>query len=196
MSGGSEDTPHKQSIALTLRRLRTERKLTQSDVARETGISSSFLSLVEQGRSDITIGRLLRLAEFYEVELSDLLADEPGPEQNPVQIVRADPKNMIHSGEEGVDVFNLIPGSRSTLVATVGIHEPGGGVDVDNIHERESMLFVLSGEFAIAFADREPMRIRRGEGAILHSIAPYRVWNVSKRVGRILAIAARSATTP
>jgi mannose-6-phosphate isomerase-like protein (cupin superfamily) len=93
-------------------------------------------------------------------------------------------------------VFNLIPGSRSTLVATVGIHEPGGGVDVDNIHERESMLFVLSGEFAIAFANREPMRIRRGEGAILHSIAPYRVWNVSKRVGRILAIAARSATTP
>jgi transcriptional regulator with XRE-family HTH domain len=85
MSGGSEDTPHKQSIALTLRRLRTERKLTQSDVARETGISSSFLSLVEQGRSDITIGRLLRLAEFYEVELSDLLADEPGPEQNPVK---------------------------------------------------------------------------------------------------------------
>jgi DNA-binding Xre family transcriptional regulator len=60
---------HRQSLALTLRRLRAERGLSQSDLARVTGISSSFLSLVEQGRSDITIGRLLRLAEFYDLEI-------------------------------------------------------------------------------------------------------------------------------
>ncbi len=38
------------------------------------GISSSFLSLIEQAQSDITIGRLARLAEFYDVELADLLS--------------------------------------------------------------------------------------------------------------------------
>jgi transcriptional regulator with XRE-family HTH domain len=184
---------HRQPLALTLRRLRAERKLTQSDLARATGISRAFLSLVEQGRSDITIGRLLRLARFYDLELTDLLGTDADSEADPIRVLRADPDHMIHSDAEGVEVFDLATGSQWTLIPLLTVHQPGGGGRITDIGEHESVLFVLDGIFEIQLADREPVRLRRGEGVIYRSVAPYRVTNVSKRKGRILGIGVRQA---
>jgi transcriptional regulator with XRE-family HTH domain len=186
---------HKQPLARTLRRLRTERNLSQSDLGRATGISSSFLSLVEQGRSDITIGRLLRLAEFYAVELTDLLGDDVGDASERIQRLRMDPSRVLHSPAEGVDVYELTAGSHWTLVPVMCVHQPGGAVDVDELREREAILFVLEGIFVITFDDCAPIRVRRGEGAMLRSPAPYRVENVGKRLGRVLAIGLRSTSS-
>jgi transcriptional regulator with XRE-family HTH domain len=185
---------HKQSLALTLRRLRTERQLSQAELATATGISSSFLSLVEQGRSDVTIGRLLRLAEFYDLELIDLLGRRD-PNADPVHVLRADPENMIHSEAEGVDVFDLGAGSRSVLVPTLSVYQPGGEVEINHAHEYDAMLFVLDGTFEIEIPNREPVRLRRGEGATHRNITSYRVRNVSKRTGRALGITLRHQTS-
>lgn len=179
---------HRQSLALTLRRLRLERGLSQSDLARATGISSSFLSLVEQGRSDITIGRLLRLAEFYDLEINDLLDGGAVASRHPVQVLRADRENMIHSATEGVDLFDLASGSRWTLVPRLGVHQPGSKVEIRHLHEHETMLFVLDGTFEIEVAGVEPVRLRRGEGAICRDVPAYSVSNVGKRTGRLLGI--------
>jgi transcriptional regulator with XRE-family HTH domain len=174
-------------MAHNLRTLRAERGLSLSDVARATGISSSFLSLVEQGRSDITIGRLIRLAELYDIELPDLVGGNVSPPTDLI-LLRADPQHMIHSDAEGVDVYSLTRGSHWTLIPTLGIHQPGGGVEVDGINEREAMVFVLQGTFELKFDDRSAVRLRRGEGAIYRSISRYRFANIGKGEGRVLAI--------
>jgi transcriptional regulator with XRE-family HTH domain len=165
------------------------RGLTLSDVAAATTISSSFLSLVEQGRSDITISRLIRLAEFYDVEITELIAGDIKTPPDPVTILRPDPENVIHSDAEAVDVYGLAGDTRWTVVPVLAIHQPGGpGIEVDDKHEREALVFVLDGTFELTFDEREPIRLRKGEGVVYRSFAPYRLRNVSKRVGRILAI--------
>jgi transcriptional regulator with XRE-family HTH domain len=179
---------HREALATSLKQLRSERGLSLAELARVTGISSSFLSLVEQAQSDITIGRLIRLAEFYEVELADLLAGGGGAPSANVHVLKADAEHMIHSDEEGVEVFDLTAGARWTLVPMLGVHEPGGGVEVNDVHAREAMLFVLDGTFELVFESDPPVRLKRGEGAIYRSVAPYRVTNVGRRRGRILAI--------
>ena len=68
-----------------LRQLRLERGESLTRVADATGISSSFLSLVETGRSDLTVARLVRLAAHYGVPVTDLLPDE---EDDRPEIVR------------------------------------------------------------------------------------------------------------
>jgi transcriptional regulator with XRE-family HTH domain len=63
------------------RRLRARRHgegLTLQDVAARTGISASFLSLVERGLCDIGFQRLCRLAEAYEVSVARLVDDGDG----------------------------------------------------------------------------------------------------------------------
>jgi transcriptional regulator with XRE-family HTH domain len=179
---------HKEALANRLRELRAERGLSLAQLARATGISSSFLSLLEQAQSDITIGRLIRLAEFYGVELADLLGGEPASPSAHMHLLQVDEGNMIHSEEEGVDVFDLSGGAHWTLLPTLGVHQPGGSVEVDDAHERESMVFVLEGTFELAFEGEAPVRLRRGEGAIYRSVTRYRFTNVGRGRGRVLAV--------
>lgn len=63
------------ALGRRIKALRLSRGLTLREVAAETGLSSSYLSLVETGRNEPTIGRLLRLAAYLEVGLGDLIPE-------------------------------------------------------------------------------------------------------------------------
>jgi transcriptional regulator with XRE-family HTH domain len=53
-----------RTLGETLRAIRVERGFSLGEVAEGTDLSTSFLSLVENGRSDISTGRLFRVARF------------------------------------------------------------------------------------------------------------------------------------
>jgi transcriptional regulator with XRE-family HTH domain len=188
-SGKSEPpTTHKAELAARLKELRAEHGLSLSQLARATGISSSFLSLIEQAQSDITIGRLVRLAEFYDVELADLLSGPPAAPLDDVRILRTAPDHMLHSPTEGVDVYDLTCGARWTLVPALSSFRPGGSIEIEDEHEHERMIYILDGTFELAFPDEAPTRLRSGEGAIFRSVGCYRITNVGKGQGRLLGV--------
>ena len=58
-----------------LRRLRQERHLTQAQMARELGISASYLTLLESNQRPVTVRILLRLVERFQVDLSEFAGD-------------------------------------------------------------------------------------------------------------------------
>jgi predicted transcriptional regulator/transcriptional regulator with XRE-family HTH domain len=58
-----------------LRRLRQERRLTQAQMARELGISASYLTLLESNQRPVTVRILLKLVERFHVDLSEFAAD-------------------------------------------------------------------------------------------------------------------------
>ena len=165
-------TPHKTELAARLKQLRAEHGLSLAQLARATGISSSFLSLIEQAQSDITIGRLARLAEFYDVELADLLNGPPTAPADHVRILRTAPEHMLHSPTEGVDLYDLTCGARWTLVPTLTNFRPGGSIEIDDEHEHERMIYVLDSTFELVFPGEAPTRLRTGEGATFHSCRP------------------------
>src|SRR5688572_18730681 len=81
------------SLAEGLRALRLSKGLSLKEVALATEISTSFLSLVENGKSDITIGRLVRLVNLYGVTLTDLIP--PRPDDSEPEITRVDERRLI-----------------------------------------------------------------------------------------------------
>src|SRR5450631_1832035 len=78
-------------------RLRKESGHSLATVAKGTGLSISFLSLVEAGKSDISFGRLLRLVAFYGVALGDLL---PKSQRAAAHVVRATERRHVYSPAE------------------------------------------------------------------------------------------------
>ena len=58
-----------------LRRLSQERRLTQAQMARELGISASYLTLLESNQRPVTVRVLLRLVEKFHVDLKEFAAD-------------------------------------------------------------------------------------------------------------------------
>src|SRR6476469_1078063 len=85
-----------------LRSLRHGRKLSLAEVGAATGMSSSFLSLVENGRNDLTV---VRLVDYYGVSVTDLLPD-PG-EQRP-EVIRSANRRRIPSRSERMDLYPLV----------------------------------------------------------------------------------------
>ncbi len=58
-----------------LRRLRQEHRLTQAQMARELGISASYLTLLESNQRPVTVRVLLKLVERFHVDLQDFTTD-------------------------------------------------------------------------------------------------------------------------
>jgi transcriptional regulator with XRE-family HTH domain len=58
-----------------LRRLRQDKRLTQAQMARELGISASYLTLLESNQRPVTVRVLLKLVERFHVDLQDFAAD-------------------------------------------------------------------------------------------------------------------------
>lgn len=61
-------------VGAGLRRVRSERRLSQADLARLAGVSPSAISQAEAGHRGLALDTLLTLAEALEVGLDDLLA--------------------------------------------------------------------------------------------------------------------------
>ena len=55
-----------------MRHLRESRGLTQSAMARDLGVSASYLNLVEHNQRPLTAQLLLKLATTYAIDLRDL----------------------------------------------------------------------------------------------------------------------------
>jgi transcriptional regulator with XRE-family HTH domain len=178
----------RDQLAKTLRELRAERGVSLAQVAEATEISRSFLSLLEQGRSDVTISRLVRLAEFYDVEMSDLLAGSRSEPARNIRILRSSAEHLVRFEEEGVEMYDLSAGIRWAMVTAVSVFKPEASVVISDLHEREAMFFVLKGDFEIRLEGEEPVKIGVGEGASLRSGLPYSIRNVGSKEARLLSV--------
>src|SRR5512134_3653762 len=83
-----------------LRRLRHLRGYSLEDVAKATNISISFLSVVEAGKSDIAISRLMKLVKLYDASVLEVV--EPVTDDRVV--VRKGKALRFTSDDEGVEV--------------------------------------------------------------------------------------------
>jgi transcriptional regulator with XRE-family HTH domain len=64
-------------IALAVRGLRSARSWTLDELAARSGISRRLIVQIEQAQANPSIGTLLRLADAFEVTLSELLPEPP-----------------------------------------------------------------------------------------------------------------------
>lgn len=180
-------------LGTRLRGLRTERGLSLSQLEKATNISSSFLSLVESGKSDITISRLVRLADYFDVELGDLV-EGSRTDRRPLEVIRDGEGSVIVSRDEGVTA-RYLGQQRWQLSPRIGEYEPGGVVDVaegergarEMFHHRELFFYIVAGTFEVTVHGEEPVKVTRGDAVLIRDGAD-RVVNIGRRPGRLLVV--------
>jgi transcriptional regulator with XRE-family HTH domain len=168
-----------------LRALRTERGLSLKEVAAETDLSASFISMVETGQSDITVGRLMRLVSFYRMTLPELFDDSSVPSSD---IIRAGEGRHIHSPSEGVDYYVMAPDIRRQMSAVHIVYEPGCGmIDYDQ-HPGEEWTYVLEGELELRREGAPPVILGPGDTAYYSGQQPHAYRNVGTGRARMLGV--------
>jgi transcriptional regulator with XRE-family HTH domain len=183
---GLRVTPARMSaseIGKELRQARLKADLSLGDVSKATGLSSSFLSLVENGKSDISLGRLARLTDFLNVSLSDLI--DP-PRETRFQVMRRNERPSL-SVEHGVSI-ELLPrtADHDRIVVTFG---PGAMLDQKDYEWTkggESFYFILEGELCIDLAGPDIIRLKTGDSIALFRQDFRRAWNVRDQITRVL----------
>lgn len=165
------------TLGSALRALRQTRRLPLAEVADATGVSASFLSLVENGRSDITIGRLTRLVDFYGVTINDLLP----PAGEDADVVRRDEARQLHSPDEGIDVYLLTSGTDRSMMPMLLVFDPGAGLAEMGRHPGEEFVHVLEGELVLEVEGSDSRRLRAGDSAYYAGDKPHLFRNASDR---------------
>lgn len=175
-----------RDLGRALRAARDERGLSLSEVAEATEISASFLSLVENGKSDITVGRLQRLVEFYRISITDLL---PMGSANDSGVIRSSEQTLLHSPAEGIDVYLLVPDMKRTMMPMVLELEPGAELAEHGKHAGEEFVYVMTGVLELELSGVEPSTLEAGDSAYYYGDRQHRFRNPDpERPLRILCV--------
>ncbi len=176
-------------VGPAIRRLRCERGLSLRDLGRATGFSISFLSLVERGRSSISLTSLHTLAVALGVDMTVFF---PGPlaEPEPATAVHVsrrtgDPRLPIRSAHTyrllGATGFER---ALEPLLVTIAPGEAGDPRD-DYAHEGEEFAYVLSG--ALVFSvDGVEHRLEAGDSIHYRSTVPHLIRNDGSRPAEVV----------
>lgn len=114
-----------------VRRLRQDRRLSQTQMAAELGISPSYLNLIESNQRPVTASVLLRLAEKFQIELGSLSAEDDTRLQSNLMEALSDP--MFEAADvKASDVRDLVtslPAMGRAFLALYDAYRRGGGGD-------------------------------------------------------------------
>jgi len=149
------------NIGEIVKRFRQRRGESLRDVAQGTGLSASFISMLERGECDITLARLAAIASHFDHDVGSLLGySTRGPK---LQLIRRHERVKVNRGK-GVDYHvTRIPGTELEIV--VAIFAPRTGLKDELTHEGVDIGLVVEGRLIVTVNDVD-YAVDEGETAI------------------------------
>lgn len=171
-----------------LRAVRRARGYTLSEVAQRCGMSKSFLSMLETGKSDVSAHRLQRLAAVYDLTVSDLLPDERS--RGLIHTVRRGAGARLQGFAEGVAATLLVRDLHHRIQPVRLRLEPGSQHANTTGHAGEEFLFVLEGSIELSLDGCPFEELQAGDSAFYPSALAHVYRNSSDAPAELLTISA------
>ena len=179
------DLASQPALGKALKRVRREKRVSLTAVAKGTGISASFLSVVENGRSDISVGRLIHLLRFYGVRLNDLFPEEAA---NGRIVITPEERKHLDVGAQGIEIFLLAPDTNRTMMPVIGFWEPGANMRDIEPHDGEVFGFVVKGSLLFEREGHDPVVLREGSSVYWPGSPAPRLCNIADGESVLLAV--------
>jgi transcriptional regulator with XRE-family HTH domain len=185
MPSSAPDVSTDVDVGERLRALRRFRRCTLRTIAARSGLSESFLSQVERGRSSASIASLRRIADALGISMADLFEPDgiPGP-----RVLRRDERPALSFGILGRKLL-LTPRPLHHLEVFAGELEPGGSTGAQPYAhgDSEELFVVLSGSVQLELGG-DLFELERGDSIDYRSSTPHRVSNVGEGVAEVMWI--------
>lgn len=157
---------------LIIKNRREELDLTIRELARRTGLSASFISQIERGKSNVSLDSLGKLAEQLDCAMKDFfqemdplaqlveeteqtcLDERPPGEYDPV--VRRGCRPRLTLPNSGVSYELLMNDLSREMEAIYGRISPGSGNVVRRLRRpTEELIFLVAGRMKVVLKDKE-----------------------------------------
>jgi transcriptional regulator with XRE-family HTH domain len=137
-------------IGARLKAARQARRLTLTDVARDSALTKGFLSKLERDQVSASVAALVRVCAALDISPGSLFGPTPAGE-----VVRAGSYPPIAFGGTGLREFLLSPSGERRLQAILSEIDPGGGSGAEtySLPAEVEFVLVLEGELEVALAE-------------------------------------------
>jgi transcriptional regulator with XRE-family HTH domain len=177
MATSAEITSVLAEVGARLRKLRTQRSVTLTELAAATGISKSTLSRLESGQRKPSLELLLPIAQAHRIPLDELVgAPEVG-----------DPRIRLRPQKRGGRVVVPLTQNPSGVHAWKVLILPERKPPVLRTHEGNEWLYVLSGELRLLLGGHD-ITMKAGEVAEFDTQVPHWFGAAGNRPVEILSL--------
>ena len=168
-----------------LRAIRLLRRRTLKEVAEAAGVSESFVSQLERGRSSASVATLQRLATALGIEVSDLFATDGLPRP---RVLRREARQLLVWGRLGRKAL-LTPKPFHALEVVAAEFDPGGSTgDETYTHgDSEELLVVVKGRVHLQLG-ADIYDLGTGDSVQYRSSTPHRVSNSGEERAEVLFV--------
>ena len=191
--GLADDGPYQMedeivAVGKAIRALRNKKGLSLRDLSRLAGLSTSFLSMVERGRSSLALTSLNNVAKALDTDLADLFVSERKVRvSHPLpHVSRAEEEGQlsITSSERVYRVLSpRAPGLVfEPLLVTV---RPNSDLEEPYSHEGEEFAYVIEGGLTFT-VDGEEYRLGPGDSIHFLSSVSHAIRNDSDEPAKVL----------
>ncbi|MFH0754083.1 MAG: XRE family transcriptional regulator [Candidatus Omnitrophota bacterium] len=164
----------------TIRRLREEQDLTLRELAKDVGVSSSFLSQVEQGKASPSLATLKSIATELQTTVGRLIGDEGDHQQERLVTTEKQRKAFKQSGN-GVQMYLLTESNphkqMQPLLFKLGPNAASG--ESSYSHYGQEFILVLKGSLEIILGDKT-YTLSKGDSIYFNSSTPHSFKNLIK----------------
>jgi transcriptional regulator with XRE-family HTH domain len=179
------ETNGRFEVGERLRAIRQLRRLTLREVAEAAGVSESFVSQLERGRSNASVATLQRLAAALGIEISDLFADE---QRSGPYVLRRHERQQLEWGHLGRKALLTPKPFHSLEVVSCGFDAGGSTGDEPYTHgDSEELLLVLEGRIHLQLGS-ELFDLSTGDSVNYRSSTPHRVSNPGGEPAEVLFV--------
>jgi len=173
-------------LGMKLRALRTQKRLTLSRLAVETGLSTALLSKLETDRMIPTLPTLATISRVYGVGMSYFFSE---PQKHTLSITR---KAHLQGNSRGLDAVKAIPlnlpGEGSRLTAQMIEFPPdGASSSIDLGRQPSALVYVLEGRLQLDAGGLHE-QLDAGDCACIESEMPLAWSAAGKHRCRVLAV--------
>ncbi len=168
-------------IGQKLKQIRKKRKMTLSEVAHRMDCSSPFLSMLENGRTGISLSKLQRLLAIYGMTMADLVENSSFSDR----VVTLAEAVQLGNGRdsEGTEALLLVRNIHDKQMEPVLFRVQPGATLGPMQHEGEEFCYVIEGRFDVTLIDpdtgmRELYHLNAGD-TIYHSSMTPHIWHNS-----------------
>jgi transcriptional regulator with XRE-family HTH domain len=173
-----EDARLRAIVGARLREARAARGVSVRRLATECGLTSGFLSQVENGHVMPSVASLVRICAALGIHVADVFGGL-GQDAGTVRLIRPGGRKAYAYPGTGIvdEILGADSGGRVEVLRS--IIAPGGSTGQQlYVHQAEvEVVFVLTGELTVSFADCE-YRLTAGDSLTFPGPLPHQVRNV------------------
>ncbi|WP_315927631.1 helix-turn-helix domain-containing protein [Mesorhizobium sp. SP-1A] len=170
-------------VGAKIRELRTARNMKLQDLAQETDVSTSMLSLLERGLTAPSIGTLISIASALNATMAELVPVGHGASEK-VVLRKAD--SAAVEAKHHVRTRLLKEDPARGVYVTINEYEPDtGSSGRQMLHAGIEFGYILEGELTVDL-DGTSYLASPGDFISFQSRRPHRFWNHGKRITRAI----------